>query len=331
MKKVVAVLRDYFGVSQQEARGMLALLTLTGSLLLLPLLYRLGVPDSIPDTSVSDKRQLDSLVALLEVDKTGIDERPENAPGRYEPAIESKKAERFAFNPNAIDAESWQRLGAPRWLAERIVRYRSKGGQFRKKEDLQKIYDFPPELYGELAPYIRLSVERPANKPPDNDQDRFAKNEPATDKPYASNKPAYSTERFSKPVLQPFDINTADTTELKKLRGIGSKLAGRIVKFRDALGGFNSPDQYAEIFGLDSLALGELNKFGQVQTAVRKLAVNSATAEELDRHVYLSKRQAEIIVNYRTQHGPYTSPESLRSIRILDAKTIERLTPYLEF
>ena len=331
MKRAVAVLRDYFGVSQQEARGMLALLTLTGFLLLLPLAYRLWVPDSIPDTSVSDKRQLDSLVALLEVDNSEVDERRETTPGRYEPGVKAKKAERFAFDPNTVDAESWQRLGTPRWLADRIVRYRSKGGQFRKKEDLLKIYDFPPELYGELEPYIRLSSEKGTEKPSEKYRERFADAEPERNKPYADRKPTYSAERYSKPVVQPFDINTADTTELKKLRGIGSKLAGRIVKFRDALGGFISQDQYAEVFGLDSLALEELNKYGQVQTPVKKLTINTATAEELDRHVYLSKRQAEIIVNYRTQHGPYTSPESLRNIRILDARTIEKLTPYLSF
>ncbi|KAA9357552.1 ComEA family DNA-binding protein [Larkinella humicola] len=331
MKRAVAILRDYFGVSQQEARGMLALLTLTGFLLLLPLAYRLWVPDSIPDTSASDKRQLDSLVALLEVDNREVDERRETRPGRYEPDVKTTKAERFAFDPNTVDVESWQRLGAPRWLADRIVRYRSKGGQFRKKEDLLKIYDFPPELYGELEPYIRLNAVKENEKPSQKYREQFANNDLNAEKPYTPHKPVYAAERYSKPVVQPFDINTADTTELKKLRGIGSKLAGRIIKFRDALGGFISPEQYAEVFGLDSLALEELNKYGQVQTPVKKLAINTATAEELDRHVYLSKRQAEIIVNYRTQHGPYTSPESLRNIRILDAKTIEKLTPYLAF
>lgn len=331
MKKVVALLRDYFGVSQQEARGLLALLTLTGFLLLLPLAYRIFVPDFVPDTSEADKRQLDSLVALLEIDKTAGNDRPETGPSRYEPAIEAKKSERFAFNPNTIDAESWQRLGAPRWLADRIVRYRSKGGQFRKKEDLLRIYDFSPELYAELEPYIRLSEAKTGGKSPDTYRERFYKNETNGDKPLTASKSGYSAERYSKPVLQPFDINTADTTDLIKLRGIGSKLAGRIVKFRDALGGFTSPNQYAEVFGLDSLALGELTKYGQLQSPVKKIPINTASAEELDRHVYLSKRQAEIIVNYRIQHGPYTSPESLRNIRALDARTIEKLTPYLEF
>ncbi|RAJ99942.1 competence ComEA-like helix-hairpin-helix protein [Larkinella arboricola] len=330
MKNVVALLRDYFGMSQREARGLFVLLLFTGLLLLLPVVYRLWVPDQIPDTSEADRRQLDSLVALLEADKTGSEDRYENRPGRFEPASVSRKAERFAFDPNAIDAGSWQRLGAPRWLAERIVRYRSKGGRFRKREDLLKIYDFSPDFYAELKPYIQLTTESRTDRPYEH-RERYAAKEALDDRPFTARKPASVSNRFSKPVLQPFDINTADTTDLKKLRGIGSKLAGRIIKFREGLGGFVSADQYTEVFGLDSLALEELTKYGRVQSPVKKLAINTATAEELDRHVYLSKRQAEIIVNYRTQHGPFTSPESLRNIRILDARTIERLKPYLEF
>ncbi|WP_460673963.1 ComEA family DNA-binding protein [Larkinella ripae] len=331
MKKVVAVLRDYFGVSQQEARGLLALLTLTGFLLLLPLLYRLWVPDSVPDTTQTDQRQLDSLVALLETGRNETDDQRGSPSGRYEPAVEPKAVERFAFDPNAIDAGSWQRLGVPRWLAERIIRYRSKGGQFRKKEDLLKIYDFSPELYAELEPYIRLRADPNAERFGTKNREPLAGRGAFREKPPTAERPAYSRERFRKPVLQPFDLNAADTTELKSLRGIGSKLAGRIVKFRDALGGFHSTEQYAEIFGLDSLALSELTQYGRLQTPVKKIAVNTATVEELDRHVYLSKRQAEVIVNYRTQHGPFASPESLRNIRILDARTIEKLKPYLEF
>jgi competence protein ComEA len=134
-----------------------------------------------------------------------------------------------------------------------------------------------------------------------------------------------------KPVLQPFDINTVDTTQLVRLKGIGSKLAGRIVKFRDALGGFVSTDQYADIFGLDSLALSELQHFGKIQSPPHKININTASVEELDKHVYVSRRQAEIIIRYREQHGAFASLEALKPIRVLDAKTIEKLGPYLSF
>ncbi|MDB5240573.1 MAG: transporter, partial [Spirosoma sp.] len=130
---------------------------------------------------------------------------------------------------------------------------------------------------------------------------------------------------------QPFDINTADTSQLIALKGIGSTLAARIVKYRDGLGGFITPEQFRDVYGLDSVALAELEKFGQIRSAPRKIPVNTASAEELDRHPFLSRRQAQVIVNYREQHGAYTSAESLKPIRILDAKTIEKIAPYLEF
>ncbi|GAB3256736.1 helix-hairpin-helix domain-containing protein [Larkinella harenae] len=329
MKKVLSVVRDYFGASQQEARGLLALLFVSVFLLVLPLLYRLWVPDAVPDTTQTDQRQLDSLVALLEADPREP-KAYEQRPGRYQNEVEPKKVERFSFDPNTIDSESWQRLGAPRWLADRIVRYRSKGGRFRKKEDLLKIYDFSPDLYADLEPFIQLNeTSRPS-------QWEGSQRERTVHRPFPVDQPATTHERSLpdrsyKTVLKPFDINTADTTELKKLRGIGSKLALRIVKFRDALGGFVSVDQYREVFGLDSLALSELTAYGKLVSPAKKIAVNTATVEGLDQHVYLSRKQAQVIVNYRTQHGAYTSPESLRNIRVLDASTLEKLTPYLEF
>ncbi|WP_245859918.1 ComEA family DNA-binding protein [Spirosoma aerolatum] len=216
----------------------------------------------------------------------------------------------------------------PRWLAERIEKFRSKGGQFRKKEDLLRIYDFPPELYDQLEPYITLK-EAPPNQP-FGSKPYSAETPTSTERPALSNRSA-PTERPVKPVLQPFDINMADTSQLIALKGIGGTLAGRIIKFRDALGGFVSTEQYRDIYGLDSLALEELQKFGKIQSGVRKIPINTATADELDRHPFLSRRQAQIIVNYREQHGAYTSAESLKPIRVLDAKTIEKLAPYLEF
>jgi competence ComEA-like helix-hairpin-helix protein len=50
--------------------------------------------------------------------------------------------------------------------------------------------------------------------------------------------------------FEPVDINSADTTPFIALPGIGAKLAQRIIKFRDKLGGFYSIDQVAETFGL---------------------------------------------------------------------------------
>ena len=327
-----SLVRDYFGFSHKESRGFVVLIFLTVLCLLIPFLYRFVADNKPADTSVADQRKLDSLVALMRAEEAKQPQFADRSDKEKTTAERFSEPKLFNFDPNTVSVAGWQQLGLPRWMAERIDKYRSKGGQFRKKEDLLKIYDFPPDLYDQLEPYITLK-ESPRS-------DRFS-NDRAVNKPYGndgykpyergpSDRQAYP-ERPAKPIIQPFDINTADTSQLIALKGIGATLAGRIVKYRDGLGGFIAPEQFRDVYGLDSLALAELEKFGQIRSAVRKIAVNTASAEELDRHPFLSRRQSQIIVTYREQHGAYTSAESLKPIRILDAKTIEKIAPYLEF
>ncbi len=329
-----SLVRDYFGASQREANGFVILILLTGLFLAYPFLSRLFTPAVRPATSPADQRKLDSLVALMKTEEA----QPRNS---YNKRDESDKstAERFSepkltnFNPNTATVAQWQQLGLPRYMAERIDKYRSKGGQFRKKEDLLKIYDFPPELYDQLEPYIQLPAQAApayASRANEPGTGSYPAANPGEERRYTASafpaRPAYV-----KPVVTAFDINTADTTQLIALKGIGAGRARQIIKFRDALGGFVSTAQFGEIFNIDSLSLSELEKYGRIDSPVRKISINTASAEDLDRSPYLSRRQADIIINYRTQHGAFTSAEALKPIRILDAKTIERLAPYLSF
>ncbi|QHV94771.1 helix-hairpin-helix domain-containing protein [Spirosoma endbachense] len=326
--RLQVLIRDYFGFSHKESRGFLVLIFLTLLCLLLPFLYRFVATRKPADTSAADQRKLDSLVALMKTEEAKQPAFSDKSDKDKTTAERFSEPKLFAFDPNTISVVGWQQLGVPRWMAERIKKYRSKGGQFRKKEDLLRIYDFPPDLYEQLEPYITLANH--------SQESLVADNQAGLEKSYSAEKfkpgdrPAFA-ERPAKPTLQPFDINTADTTQLVALKGIGSKLAGRIVKFRDALGGFFTTDQFRDIYGLDSVALAELQKFGKIQSAPRKIPINTASAEELDRHPFLSRRQAEIIVRYREQHGAFTSAEALKPIRVLDEKTIEKMVPYLEF
>lgn len=340
-KRLVSVVRDHFGISQREARGFTVVLFIGVLALITPFLYRWLVPERHMDTSEADGRKLDSLVAIMRTEEVKEDAKWRSQYGnRYEhKSQEQRTAERFhepklfSFDPNTVSVSDWQQLGLPKFMAERIDKYRSKGGQFRRKEDLLRIYDFPPDLYDQLEPYIQLPdrtgptlASNKAN--PLNSSDATPEHADEPERPRFE-KPTVDKPSFAAPQL--FDINTADTNDLKRLKGIGSGRARQILKFRDALGGFASAAQFAEIFNIDSLSVAELNRFARIQTAVRRIPINTVTAEELDRTPYLSRRQAEIIVAYRQQHGAFTSVESLRPIRILDAGLIEKLGPYLEF
>ncbi len=290
-----------------------------------PFIFRRWILPLVPLPSQPiNTQKLDSIAA--ELNKDAEADKPERS---YEKEGYKKTPPRptrlSPFDPNAASTEQLEELGIPKFLASRIEKYRGKGGQFRKKEDLLHIYDFPADLYQRLEPYIVLKQHNPG--PTDGKKAEYKPQDKST---YASyNK---ETKPYVKPALATFDINTADTTQLVRLKGIGSKLSVRIIKFRDALGGFHSASQFSEVFGLDTLALSELNKYARVQSPVKKININSASFEQLNTHSYLrNKRIAQVIINYRDQHGPYGSIDDLRKVKVVDDATIARIAPYLTF
>ncbi len=331
-RRLQSLVSDYFRVSYHEGRGILILLACICVALLTTILYKRLMPAPSIDTSVTDQKKLDSLLTLMQDEEatqprySRSDDRDRTDAERFSPRTR-RAAERFNFDPNTISVADWQRLGVPQWMAERIDKYRSKGGQFRRKADLLKIYNFPPTLYAELESYITLPENTALAA---NGGARQYENRPASFS-YASGNRYPDRPRTERSVLQPFDINTADSSQLVALTGIGPASASRILKFRNALGGFVSSAQFTDIYGLDSTGRVELVRLGQIRSAPRRIAINTASAADLDRHPFLSRRQAEVIVRYREQHGAYTSAESLKPIRILDTPTIEKLAPYLEF
>lgn len=323
LQKLLYKIQDFFGISPKESRGALVLIVISFMLIWAPTVVKWWVlplfqDDKIPFTI----EYLDSTAALI----------PEQvpSPGTQTYDNEANREERtirlFKFDPNTATTDQLQDLGIPRFLAQRIQKYREKGGKFRRKEDLQKIYDFPPTLFGRLAPYITLSGEGSfSERTGDNNVGNLSSETKTLPLPK-------EIKAYGRAVPVPFDINTTDTAQLATLKGIGSTFSLRIVKFRDALGGFHSVDQYSEIYGLDSVALTELRRYGRIQSPPQKIAINTASTDDLYKHPYLRNRKLnDLIVRYREQHGPYTSPESLKGIRIMDETLLRKITPYLSF
>ncbi|MPR36095.1 helix-hairpin-helix domain-containing protein [Salmonirosea aquatica] len=326
LRKILYKIQDFLGISPKESRGALVLIILSFGLIWTPTVFKWWVlPLFQSDTVPFTIEQLDSTAALIP--KSGSSSNTDRnfseneVPYSRDDEKSAPPTRFFAFDPNTASTAELQELGVPRFLAQRIQKYREKGGKFRKNEDLKKIYDFPPALYNQLEGYIVLPGSGP----------KFAESETRSDE--GTPTPTLREfKTFTRPVPTAFDINTADTTQLAELRGIGSKLSARIVKFRDALGGFYSTEQYPEIFGLDSLALSELRRYARVQSPPTKIPINTATVQELNRHPYFRNRKLnEVIVRYREQHGPFASAEAMKEIRILDEATLRKMVPYLAF
>ncbi len=326
LRKILFRIQDFFGISPKESRGAFVLIVLSFILIWIPTVFKWWVLPLFQDDTVPFTiEQLDSTAALIPEPGSGYNTdrnfRESEVPYTRDDEKSATPTRLFAFDPNTASPAQLQELGVPRFLAQRIQKYREKGGKFRRREDLNKIYDFPPALYSRLEWYIVLPGSGAEIVKPEAG---FGEGTPTL--------PPREFKTFDRPVPVVFDINTADTTQLAMLRGIGSKLSARIVKFRDALGGFHSADQYSEIYGLDSLALSELRRYGRVQSSPRKIAINTATAQELNQHPYFRNRKLnEVIVRYREQHGPFSSAEAMKEIRILDEATLRKMVPYLVF
>lgn len=207
----------------------------------------------------------------------------------------------FAFDPNTAREEMFDSLGLDKHLVRRIIRYRDNGGTFKTKHDFAKIYGLDSALYERLAPFIQLQ--------------NIA-------------KPTYRTTRQE---IKPFDLNLADTSQLITLRGIGSKRASTIVRYRNRLGGFISVDQLNEVFGLDSssLATVKTHTFVSDSFAPHRININTADEKELAAQPYIRIRLAKAITTYRIQHGTYSQVDELRKIATLDSVLFQRIKPYL--
>ncbi|MDJ1502663.1 ComEA family DNA-binding protein [Xanthocytophaga agilis] len=314
MRKQYVRLQQFLGFTRKETNGFLIL----SGLMLLAILAMFLIPVLWPTSTydpVTDKRQLDSLVALLDTTTQPVFQRVDTK--QKETIIVQKL---FNFNPNTISVTQWQQLGVPEFLATRISKYKNKGGVFHIKSDLKKIYDFPPVLYEQLYPYIQL---------PESMDRKMAEHFP-------EKKNDYKTDRYSikkETAIARFDLNMADTNQLMAIKGIGPALSKRIIKYRDALGGFRALEQVHEVYGLDSLVVHELLKYAYLseRIPVKTLRINTASVEEIDAHPYISPKLAKIIVAYRQQHGAYHSVADLEKIKILDQTTLQKIIPYVSF
>ncbi len=127
------------------------------------------------------------------------------------------------------------------------------------------------------------------------------------------------------------NLNTTDTTELQLIRGIGAYTAGRIIRYREELGGFYSPvqltDEALQNLHLDSL----LPHFTASPDSLRTLNVNRCSVAQLVKHPYLRFEQAKAIYQLRRKKITLTGIEDLRALPQLDSADINRLQYYLRF
>lgn len=208
----------------------------------------------------------------------------------------TKELNPHLFNPNTIDSLEMVQMGLRPKLIHTICNYRNKGGYYYNKEGFKKMYGLKDEEYQILEPYIKIEENK-----------------------FSTASPLH------------IDINSADTTELKKISGIGSKLSIAIVNYRQLLGGYVHKEQLKEIYNISEETYSKIQHAIFVKKVkIKTINLNEATLDEMNKHPYLKGNIAKEIVQLRKKKDYQIEKiEQLREIELINEEIFRKIAPYI--
>jgi competence protein ComEA len=288
-------IRDYFTFNKRERNGIFVLLSVIGLLI---------VYHRISDCLLQEE-QIDFTAFEKEI-RWLKNEQPEKRSvlPTANRELPTRSFQRFLFDPNNLPESEWKKLGLTEKQIRSIKKYESKGGTFRCKGDVKKMVVISSRLYASLEPYISI---------PENE-------------PHQTSRSATQKENTKITLLE---LNSADSSQLTTLKGIGPYFAKNIIKYRNALGGYCTKEQLMEVWKFDKEKYATIeNQVTVDYSRILQININTCMAAEL-KHPYISWNIANAIVHYRMKHGNFATVEEIKRCGIIDEKTFLRMAPYL--
>ena len=294
--------KEWFAFSKAERQGIWVLVIIVVCAVVVAKLYPETSVVSADPTLVEEANRINAL--LVEDVEEPYRETPTH---NVTPAPLSLSL----FNPNDVSVEQLQNMGIPERAIKSLIGYRSKGGVFRKAEDIKKLYGITPELSAALMPFVVI---------PDSSLKKgFKLLYPKRDSTNVADK-------------LPVEINGADSASLLLIKGIGPVLARKIIAYRNRLGGFYCREQLLDIYGLRAENLLQMQEQFTIDTTkLLKWSFNALSPDSLAKHPYMSKYQANAVGFYRGKVGKIRSLEELVRNRILPPEAARKLRPYVKF
>jgi DNA uptake protein ComE-like DNA-binding protein len=204
-----------------------------------------------------------------------------------------------AFNPNNQPIDFWIKVGLTPKQAAVIKRYEAAGGYFRNAADVQKMKVISPEVYKRIEPLLMFEPERVNNRVNSENSDNVL-------------------------------INSADSAELLKLKGIRPYLAGRIIKYRNRIGGFYSAQQLTGVYGVtDSIVKLNSSRIDTSGFKPIRQNLNTAGVKELLKVGGLTYETAIAIVRQREKYGFFRDVTDLRKLNLVNEELYTKIAPYL--
>lgn len=257
------------------------------------------------------------------------------------------RADLGTFDPNTVDSITLLKYGLGPVQIRSLMGYRRHNGTFDRPLAVSKLYNWSDEDVDKVLPYIvigdkykktyhyreqyeeekRAEYERRGGYEYGNKSHEHSNNSTSADKEVNYERKYDALKKFTS--LTKVDINTADTTLLKRIPGVGTGIANAIVKLRDRLGGFYKVEQLAEMKYISP----ELYEWFKVEPSpdLHLININKASFQTLNAHPYISYDQTRDLMSYRRLYGTIKDKAALLSTNIFTKEEVERLSPYLEY
>lgn len=312
--------KNYYQFTSGEKKGIIVLIVLIVLTRLLIWSVPLLFPPKLTD---KDAQQLAMQVAAFKASIKEVEEKKRKRRWQKFPSYTSLTQTThtlFPFDPNTADQETFVQLGIKSYIAQNIIKYRAKGGKFKKATDFAKIYGIAPTQYDQLAPYIRIA-------PTHIERD--------TTSPIITTELTLPSPTEELPTAPPLiiELNTADTTALIALKGVGKYTANQIIYYRTQLGGFYDINQLMEIKGMRTKNFERIKPHLTIDpNAIHPININKASVEQLRRHPYIKYfTKAKALYDYRRKKIKLHSIEQLYVLEEFTKEEIDKLQPYLTF
>ena len=219
-------------------------------------------------------------------------------------ALQQQKPKIYPFNPNYLSDYKGYVLGLSPEQIDKITAFRKSGKYFQSKQEFKKVAGLSDSLFASLEPFIKIPV-------------------------YKFNKSEFHNKH--KP-LTTNDINLATAEDLQSINGVGTVLSKRIVKYRNAIGGFKDMSQLHKVYGLKPEVVARIKQKFAVKSqpkiktnSVDKKPINTATEEDLKKVYGIGSKLASRIIKYRQSIGGFTVKEQLNDVYGLRPEVIMRL------
>ena len=298
--------KDFLYYTKTERQGIIVLVVLILGVYAAPKLFSFFKHAEYTDCKENEKfdKEYNDFISVLRETK------PHQKSGPSFQSSPQREIKLAIFDPNTADSTTLLSLGLPSRMVKNILHYRNKQGKFRYPEDFRKIYGLTEEQYRTLYPYIQITKD-------------------FSSKDTVRLLTAQSVQRDTLMKYLPgtiISLNSADTTELKKIPGIGSSIARMMVNYRERLGGFFRIEQLQEIH----LKAEKLRPWFSIDIQqTRRINLNKAGMERMLHHPYINYYQAKVIIEYRKKKGFLKSLKQLSLYEEFTPIDLERLEPYI--